>query len=222
VFADVAPNREAILEFVNTYGVLGISDPVPVRGPYSESMKARIASVPKPLLTMPAAGEPLAVWQREIQTLSRAVRRLTGAERLPPVPRTEVDVDEIGSFSWRRGKNSDQQFFEMREAYYVDGIADARPRDIVGQWIQREVNRRLSHGMMALLRRPDGSETFTLEWGPKNLLTNLWLQLALSMTTGRKFKKCAACPNWFVATRVGKKTCSGRCRVRLSRSKPRQ
>jgi hypothetical protein len=80
------------------------------------------------------------------------------------------------------------------------------------------VNSRLAEKATSQLNYSSSTDSLRFVLFPKDLLTALWLQFALSIDRNTKFRRCRICEKWFEispdANRTTREFCSDACRAR--------
>lgn len=206
-FAELEPTEEAIRQFANKYGLLGISIHILVEH--------------EGKLTM-SVGEELKVWAREIRDMRHAVEVLEAIEkedynelqRRFRVSPGEAAYEHDGRWEWIYHENIRPDL-----ATYVaedDLISPAM------FFIQRAINAKLTeHAAPRLLYNPDQG-SMVLRIVPKNLLGAMWLQFAEAIDSTRKFDRCEQCNRWFAVSpseRTSRKFCSDACKSKNYRTR---
>jgi len=93
-------------------------------------------------------------------------------------------------------------------------------------YLDRLINKRIQEQVSPRLVSPlEAEDKPSLSFFPKHLLGCLWLQLARAITGNKQFRRCVVCQTFIeistdqTGSREGKKTCSDRCRQKLSRER---
>ena len=211
--ARLEPTQKAILSFANTYGVLGgrsMDIEVPREGGRVEQR----------------TGEPLDYWQDEILDL-RFLYNVWIALNKQDIESLSSLGELIGNVFWRRD--------EYMPWYSSTDSTDSLPRVHKPServtWIEmskgarehlcQEVSRRLEKWVSPKLQASEDATADLLLFAPSNLIGAIWLQFAQAINGAKNWKQCPGCNMFFEvakwATRSDRKTCSVKCRQRLSR-----
>jgi hypothetical protein len=205
-FADISEhNRDAVADFVREYGSLVVG-------------AQQLAG------TDGRAGEPWALWRREIGAMRRAIELW------------EARPDELAK--WIRF-DDDRCWVDLGDAAAVETIAtpdhhpelwvllagrmpkQRRLRRAALFYVQGQANDRLKeHTAARLLFDPD-SDQERVHVLPRNLLGALWLQLARAVEGDKEYRRCEECQRWFEVSPEGmrpeSKYCGTACRMRAYR-----
>ena len=170
-------------------------------------------------------GESVSTWVTyswffdELLSLHRAATD-SDPNTLNSILQLPLSFQGFKSLSTARESNSGiseqiRQHFEQNPENFERAQGD--PAAAARLFLQSQVNRHLE----------DNVHTFVTDDGfknvPRNLFTQLWLQLGDFIHTNPEHFKCMACGKWNIVTGKargrGKKTCGHSCRVRLSQKK---
>ena len=198
-FADLsAPfDERAAVAFANEYGALGIEE----RGQ---------RETPE--------GEALGGWKRELTALQEAVRLM------------DVLANEAGTILRPAGgePKRDRTRLLLEARLSIDRVPRLRRNSVGYRRLELQV-------LLADLIEPQleqrvrvayrliASETPALVLQPRTLLGALWLQLAVAVSDGRAYRRCAGCGKWLdISTAVGRvdrRYCDTACRMRAYRAR---
>jgi hypothetical protein len=229
LFAETAPTREGVLEFANNHGLLGASASlfVEVRDSEAKRSSRKITSVEENVPSGEGSpltyGEPLELWKKAIGEIKGAVAVFDAIARR--------DTRYLGQFiEW-----SDQDLVLYRPSrgpFRVIGRRETDPDrmklftygDVLlpaQYFLQRLVNEHIEANPSHVRLLWDKMSHPSLFVCPTNLLSAMWLQLALAIDGDRSYRRCRSCPKWFevgLTKRRDALTCSDACRKRFSRS----
>ena len=214
-FADTEINEKGILRFANKYGLLGL---------------------PGELITLDnktraCMGEPLNEWYKAIANMRVATELWGMIEKgekgklkkhvhwkvkgwidythVIQSPAFTLEIDETIA-----SKKANKYAEHFNEFVYGDIINPAKL--YLQSFINKQIDSRVSPRML------QDRCTLGLFHVPNSLIGALWLQFAISITTGAKYQQCPWCSSWFEPERNTKKFCSDSCRVSASRKKRRK
>jgi hypothetical protein len=215
--ADVEPIEDGILDFAREHGLLTAGTPLVHPDP------ARRSRPGDPRVHFDFIGEPISLWQDEIEAL-----------------RTAVHLWEGDTESWVRTNEGFQQTVKLRRlprSLYVGQLyqdaALRRPlvhpdefsspsaasrtaaKRIINAYISGRVFPRLLGDVDG---RPVGG------FYPADLIGAIWLQFFEAVRQGTTWKRCEACGKWMdvprsARARTVKKYCSGACNSRAHRER---
>lgn len=233
-FAATEPTEEGILAFANRHGSLG----TPVA-----RLVCREDETTEDPQTPCVMGEPLEVWQDEIVSMRQVVdvwgavqrddtkylRRhikwgesgLVSFDSHPSLPRLGGPLDLAAPDP---GDRRDSTWIASPH-YKADLWEHFSQGEVVKPalgLVQREVNTHLSNRISARLlwnRDFSGLDMYVV---PRGLLDALWLQFALAVEGGKRYRQCDACRLWFEVSparaRTNRKYCSDACKSRYWRT----
>jgi hypothetical protein len=231
-FADVPrDNRDDILAFANTYGMLGMR----VGCERIESVVGRFV-------------ETWATWRTEIIEMRRAVaiwsmledhdivglsRHIRWEDHKPPnkpmwVYWSHPEVRDGGNKALRT-------VLDSGEGFHSDGIEPVEdlftPDDVLmpaSFLVQRWINKKLKGNASPQLRYDIERGERILQVIPDTLLSAMWLQFAQTFAGHRKHRACKTCGRWFeISTedtgfRVNRQFCSDACKSKDYRDRKDQ
>jgi hypothetical protein len=236
VFAEVKLCREAILEFANQYGALGIPRPGTLNHPWP----------PWPEFE----GETLNDWAWQIEKMRQAVevwdmlqtkhkkglqRLIRWGHRVRPggIPnsgpfwwfyRSHPDtappnIEPRGIPAWP-GESKDDMLAIPGMAEEGDLLTPARI--FLAKWVTQSLKGAASPAM----HYDKEYQRLNLQIVPQTLLAALWLQLARAIDTDKTYRRCKACPRWFEVSAGNSRTdrlfCSDACKSRDYRAKKQE
>lgn len=215
-FAEIGQAQRNILLFANEYGYLwGTGNGVWV-------------CLPKGKMGW---GEPLADWREEIQEMHVGLElwqmiQSKDYDGLREVIRWEARNNEKLSVRYQTGKRSRLISSKKFRPNLLKFFHEADPIEPARTYLQRLIDERMQHYVSSrLLFTSEDREALNLYFVPQNLLGCLWLQFARAVDGNKQFRRCAMCEKFIehsldrTGSRSDKKTCSDKCRQKLSRSK---
>jgi hypothetical protein len=211
-------NRDAILEFANRYGQLGIGRLTDIEVEQDQKIVAGFW------------GETWEDWKQAIEEMRRAVEvwRLVDARDRVGLSRLIRRKNEL----WIYDSHPELRDVETPEAFAVpppgrvsekiDPVLDLfTPDDVFTPaefLVQRWINQHLKGRATPQLRYDPDRGRRVLQIIPESLLSAMWLQFARWIDGDRKFRRCKECGEWFeISTkgdgfRVNREFCSDRCK----------
>lgn len=228
-FADLKLTRASVQQFANRYGNL--------LDRYGAA--AAVRRPPGTYYTSQLHGPSLRTWKIEIQKM----RTLVGIWKAVKAGRKQ-DLKDVIIWKGRDRVEYRLAWSELLIAspHYNKQLLDRfKPLDVIMPamyLLQSEINNRIADpnnsSYLAIVPRlvwcpgpridgmpakPDHHQRMVFE--PTNLLAAIWLQFSRAVTEGYQLQTCAGCGEYFQvgkgARRIHTKTCSPKCRKRLSR-----
>jgi hypothetical protein len=233
-FAEVELRREAILEFANQYGTLGMRRPGYLTHPWAPELE----------------GDTLNDWAWHIEKMRQAVevwdmlqvndnkglgRLFRWDHRVRPdgVPnsgpfwwfyRSHPDtappnVEPPGTPAWP-GESTDNMLAIPGLAEEGDLLTPARI--FLAKWVTQSLKGVASPA----LHYNKENQRLNLQFVPATLLAALWLQFAQAIDSDKTYRRCKACPRWFEVSagisRTDRVFCSDACKSRDYRVKKQE
>ncbi len=220
-FSKLPKTEEAILNFANRCGALGVGEEVHV----PERLEA-------------FEGEPIRRWREEIHAMRHAVDVwlvLQGGDRAflkAHIRIVEGEPPLLGCYERHLDDGSSLRRTILERRDFPAGV----PKDrllAAGTFVLQDMIRpklREHVGASILLAAdlatgPPKRVPLVLRLVPKNLLGALWLQFAREVDAGTEYRKCLVCAKRFPISAEGfrrnKKLCSDRCRQKDFRARHR-
>jgi hypothetical protein len=220
-FADTELTEEAILQFANTYGLLGRTVPIFFRRESASSI---------------AQGESLQTWRAEISLMKAAVRLWCAIkERDLKALRARVHWDRNNLLSYDAQSDigdivasipdlgPENTHIDLQRLGMLD---DFQKGDVIGPailFLSRIVDDKLEDRVSANTTPDLDHSKLRVSFSPSDLLAALWLQFSLSVDREEDFKKCRECGKWFAlapgTARADKEFCSSACRSKAYRKR---
>lgn len=236
VFAEVKLCREAILEFANQYGALGITRPGTLHLPWPPWSEFEGETLYDWAWHIEKMRQAIEVWDllqaRDQKGLSRLFR---WGHRVRP-----GGVPNSGPFWWFYRSHSETAPPNVEppaipawpgegtdEMLAIPGLAEegdllTPARIFLAKWVTQSLQGAASPAM----QYDQENQRLNLQFVPATLLAALWLQLARAIDTDKTYRRCKACPRWFEVSAGNSRTdrlfCSDRCKSRDYRTKKQE
>ncbi len=228
-FAETPPTPDGVLGFADRYGMLGVPQNASSPGFGGEGWNRGRGR-----------GETLNNWLRHVEDMRRAVELLDLIR--------SADHRELGRHVFWLDGLIEHGLSASPPSWWYDshpgaaqplsnpGTTGSRPEPLrcmlIGssglcrddptpaarRLLQTWVNDHLRGEVLCELQFDPKTEELHLRGTPKNLLTALWLQLAVAVAENKRHSKCKACGKWFEVAGAGRRShsvfCSGACTSR--------
>jgi len=216
-FANTALTDEAILQFANTYGLLGQTKPIVIHTSKGESL---------------ADAELLDTWKREISVMRAAVRLWDA-----------IKAHDLDALRVRIIWTGDDVHYDPRADAGVlgDNLPELHPDldfkpfvhlgvfqkgDVIqpALYVLRSIlSTKLEKSVAATTTVDVKDASIRMSFAPSSLLAALWLQFGMSIDEKQEFRQCRQCKEWFAlapgTARADKEFCSSACRSKAYRKR---
>jgi hypothetical protein len=206
--ADTAGTREAVLEFANRYGRLGLAE---------ESLQAWTDEIW-------ALRQAVHLWELvradDRLGLHRHIRWEGKGEQWTATYDSRPDLHE----SWHDGFPHTHQVIASTEVN-LEWLERLKSRDVKLAaliYLWAKVNEHLRETSNQLLYEPE-HKRLVLQPVPGNLIGAIWLQFASAVSADKDYRRCRECGTWFELSpetaRTNRRFCSGACRSKAYRER---
>lgn len=199
-FCSITSDKD-ITAFAARYGLLGF---------YTE----RIIRKRNGRATECILAESLHRWRSELAEMQRLVHLwdLVKKRRLSRIAAlTSLEKDGLYIVAGRKKEMAAGRGSALYKKWLARG---EQPREAAVMYLTNCINERISGGVSPQIV-PAYRKHLYLR--PQNLLTSMWLMFFWELTGEVRPYQCPGCREWFDPKRSSRKTCSDRCRKRLSR-----
>ncbi len=225
-FSQIAPSKEGIRGFANSYGLLGghCTKRIAVRRDGEGSLRE-------------GWGEPLDIWKAEIAKLRVAVELwdraqsgpLEDVDDLVKLEPTDTEATKRPLATSATGISVslydpfDRQRMILTTSVFSPEIAAQGRVGYLRFALNEFVNGQIADEVSPRLAWDTGAAHGRLVVAPRSLRSMLWLQLAAAISADRRYRACAQCGKEFElsadAIRTSRRYCSESCRAKAYRTR---